>query len=76
MLKLQRKDIYLALLEREHCRTLWNEAEYDEEHPTEELRIGHSDEKAGEWFEEIQRQQWNTHVRLGIFLNDGRVIGD
>ncbi len=29
MLKLQGTDIYLALLERNDCKTLWNDFEYD-----------------------------------------------
>lgn len=28
------------------------------------------------WFEEIQRDQGNKHIRLGIFLNVETVIGD
>lgn len=76
MLKLQGTDIYLALLERNDCKTLWNDFEYDFENPTEEMNIGHSDEKAIDWFNEIQELQGNQNVRLGIFLNNGTVIGD
>ncbi len=76
MLKLQGNDIYLALLEREDCKTIWNDFEYDFDNPTEELSIGHSDEKAAGWFEEIQKLQGDVNVRLGIFLNNGSVIGD
>ena len=75
-MKLQGKNVYLALLERKDCKKLWNDFEYDFEHPTEEFNIGHSDEKADDWFDEIQKEQGNRHVRLGIFLNDGTVIGD
>lgn len=75
-MKLQGENIYLAMLERKDCKTLWNEFEYDFGHPTEELNIGHSDEKADDWFAEIQRLQGIENVRLGIFLNDGTVIGD
>lgn len=75
-MKLQGKDIYLAALERDDCKTLWVNFEYDFDCPTEELNIGHSVEKADAWFDEIQKCQGNTHVRLGIFLNDGTVIGD
>lgn len=57
MLKLQGMDIYLAMLEREDCKTIWNDMEYDFTHPTEELNIGHSDEKADDWFDEIQKLQ-------------------
>lgn len=76
MLKLQGKDIYLAMLTREDCKKLWNDFEYDFENPTEEFNIGHSDEKADGWFDEIQKLQGNQNVRLGIFLNDGTPIGD
>ena len=73
---LQEKDIYLATLSREDCRTLWNEYEYDFTNPTEELNMGHSEEKANDWFDEIQKLQGNTNIRLGIFKNEGKVIGD
>ena len=76
MLKLQGRDLYLALLTREDCKTLWNDFEYDFDHPTEELNIGHSDEKADGWFDEIQKLQGDKNVRLGIFLNDHTMIGD
>ncbi|MCH5273337.1 MAG: GNAT family N-acetyltransferase [Lachnospiraceae bacterium] len=75
-MKLQGEKIYLAMLERKDCKKLWNDFEYDFEHPSEEFNIGHSDEKADEWFDEIQKLQGNQNVRLGIFFNDGTVIGD
>lgn len=75
-MKLQEKDIYLATLSREDCRTLWNDYEYDFKNPAEELMLGHSDEKACDWFDEIQKLQGNRHIRLGIYKNDGAVIGD
>lgn len=75
-MKLQGELIYLACLERQDCKKLWNDFEYDFEHPAEEFNIGHSDEKADGWFDEIQKLQGNQNVRLGIFLNDGTVIGD
>lgn len=64
------------MLTREDCKTLWNEFEYDFDNPTEELNLGHSDEKADDWFTEIQKLQGNRNIRLGIFKNDGIVIGD
>ncbi|OQC01659.1 MAG: putative ribosomal N-acetyltransferase YdaF [Firmicutes bacterium ADurb.Bin099] len=76
MLKLQGKSIYLAALERADCRKLFEDNEYDFENPTDILYIGYSVEGADKWFEEIQAAQGKTHVRLGIFLNDGTVIGD
>ncbi len=75
-MKLQGKDIYLDTLSRENCRTLWNDYEYDFDNPTEELSLGLSDEQADAWFDEIQRLQGKENLRLGIFLNDKRVIGD
>lgn len=76
MLKLQGEKIYLAALEKEHCRTLWEAFEYDSDNMTEPMNIGHSVVKADEWFDEIQRLQGNRNVRLGVFLPDGAVIGD
>lgn len=76
MMKLQGENIYLAMLERKDCKTLWNDFEYDFDNPTEEFNIGHSDEKADDWFDDIQKLQGSRNVRLGIFLNDGTVIGD
>ncbi len=75
-MRIQGKKVYLALLEREHCKKLWNDFEYDFDNPTEEFNIGHADEKANGWFDEIQRLQGNQNVRLGIFFPDGTVIGD
>ena len=66
----------MATLSREDCKTIWNNDEYDFDNPTDELRLGHSDEKANDWFDEIQKLQGNQHIRLGIFKNDGTVIGD
>lgn len=76
MLKLQEKDIYLATLERNHCKILWDDFEYDFKNPCESFNIGHSNEKANDWFDEIQKLQGNQNVRLGMFLNNGDVIGD
>ena len=75
-MRLQAQDIYLDTLTRENCRTLWRDFEFDFENPAEELRLGQSDEKADDWFEETQKCQGTQHVRLGIFLNNGEVIGD
>ena len=76
MLKLQGKQIYLAVLERTDCTKLFEDDEYDFNNPTEILHIGNSIEKANEWFDEIQKIQGKTNVRLGIFLNSGAIIGD
>lgn len=76
MLKLNGTNIYLAVLEKEHCRTLWDDFEYDFDAMTEPLHMGYSIIKADEWFEEIQRDQGKKHIRLGVFLLDDTVIGD
>ncbi|MDF2540460.1 MAG: N-acetyltransferase [Herbinix sp.] len=57
MLKLQGNDIYLAVMERKDCIRIWNDFEYDFDHPTEPLNIGHSEEKADQWFDDIQKNQ-------------------
>ncbi len=75
-MKLMGKTVYLDTLERQDCRALWQATEWDIDNLTEEPGLGLSVEKADEWFEEIQRLQRNRHIRLGIFLEDGRVIGD
>ena len=64
------------MLSREDCYALWENFEYDFSCPAEELRIGHAPEKAYQWYDEIQRLQGEQNVRLGIFLQDGTVIGD
>ena len=76
MYKLQGRRIYLAALEREHCRKLFEDWEYDFECVAEPMFIGQSLESADVWYEEIQKQvaSGNT-IRLGIFLNDGTPIG-
>lgn len=75
-MKLEGKRVYLAVLEKENCKQIWNDYEYDFDAMTEPLNIGHSSSKAESWFEEIQKEQGNKFVRLGIFLTDDTVIGD
>lgn len=76
MLRLLGKQVYLSVLEREHCKTLYDDFEYDFNLNAEPLNIGHSIEKADEWYADIQKRQGNDNIRLGIFLTDGTVIGD
>jgi RimJ/RimL family protein N-acetyltransferase len=77
MLKLQGRRLYLAALEREHCRKLFENEEYDFSQVAEPLYIGASIESADEWYADIQKRYSNNeNIRLGIFLNDGTVIGD
>lgn len=76
MLKISGIRVYLAVLEREHCKKLWDDFEYDFDALTEPLNIGHSNTKADKWFDEIQNEQGDKHIRLAIFLSNGTVIGD
>jgi RimJ/RimL family protein N-acetyltransferase len=76
MIELTGKYIALRTLEREHCRQLWQEYEPEEPVPTEPLQPGYSIEGADKWFEEIQNVQGKTQVYLGIFSNQGDLIGD
>lgn len=76
MVKLVGKQIYLSVLEREHCKILFDDFEYDFDMKTETLNIGYSIEKSDDWYENIQKRQGNDNIRLGIFLTDGTVIGD
>lgn len=76
LIRLQDRDIYLATLEREDCRKIWEDFEYDFTNPGEHLNIGFSLERSDDWFDEIQKHQGNQSVRLGVFLHDGTVIGD
>lgn len=76
MIKLQGECIYLAALERHHCRQLFEDNEYNPEQEGEPPVLGFSMEKSDEWFEDIQQKQGRENLRLGIFLNDGTVIGD
>ncbi|MCL1788297.1 MAG: GNAT family N-acetyltransferase [Defluviitaleaceae bacterium] len=73
---LQGEKIYLATLEREHCKTLWEDDEHDFSQPTDMFIVGRSAANADAWFDDIQKVQGDKHIRLGIFLPDGTVIGD
>lgn len=75
MVRLMGERIYLAALEREDCRTLYRTDEYDFAARTDRLMFA-SLEGADKWFDDIQRDQNTKHVRLGIFLHSGGVIGD
>ena len=75
MILLKAKRIYLTGLEREHCRKLYEDFEYDFQNPTEPMYIGGSIESSEKWYDEIQNDM-DKHIRLGIFLLDGTVIGD
>jgi len=77
VIKLQGTGIYLAALERRDCKKLSDDNEYDFNNPVEPTLFGWSVENSDEWFDEIQRLlKSDTNIRLGIFLNNGTVIGD
>ena len=77
MIKLQGNKIYLAALERDDCKKICEANEYDFKNPVEPTIFGWSMENSDEWFEEIQKLlKSNVNIRVGIFLSDGRVIGD
>jgi len=79
MLKLQGARIYLAALEREHCRKLFEDEEYDFNRAADPLYIGASLESSDEWYNDIQKRNGSENIRLGIFLPGeagGSVIGD
>ena len=76
MIKLEGNKVVLHTLEREHCRQLWQEYEPVLPVATEPLNPGLSIEGAETWFEEIQKTQGKSQVYLGIFANNGALIGD
>jgi RimJ/RimL family protein N-acetyltransferase len=76
MIELLGEKITLRTLEREHCRELWLAYEPESNLPTEPLYLGLSVEGADQWFEEIQSQQGKGRVHLGVFTQEGRLIGD
>ena len=49
-MKLEGNRIYLAVLEKDDCRKIWDDFEYDFQSITEPLNIGHSITKADNWF--------------------------
>jgi len=74
--QLQGEKIYLATMEREHCKKVWEDYEHDFAQSTEAFIVGRSSTGADAWFDEIQKVQGDKHIRLGIFLTDGTIIGD
>jgi len=77
MIKLQGQDIYLAALERKDCKKICEDNEYDFANPVEPTLFGWSVENSDEWYDDIQRLlKSDVNIRVGIFLNDGTVIGD
>ena len=76
MIELRGSKVILRTLEREHCRELWDAYEPTTPLPTEPLNPGLSVEGADKWFDEMQSAQGKSHVYLGIFTHEGRLVGD
>jgi RimJ/RimL family protein N-acetyltransferase len=76
MIALRGERVSLRTLEREDCRALWAAYEPADPLPTEPLRPGLSIEGADRWFDDMQRQQGREQVYLGIWSDDGRLVGD
>jgi len=79
MIKLQGKKVFLSALERDDCRKIWQETEFDFENPPDYFIVGASVEKADELYSDIQSKQGKTQIRLGIFLpseGGATLIGD
>ncbi len=66
MVKLQGDNIHLGTLERADCKKIWEDTEYNFSQLTEPFIVGRSSANADGWFDDIQKQQGNTHIRLGI----------
>ena len=67
MLKLQGQNIYLAALERQDCKKICEDNEYDFANPMESTMFGWSAENHNEWYEEIQKLlKENMNIRVGI----------
>ena len=77
MIKLLGKDICLAALERNDCKRICEDNEYNFDNPVEATLFGWSVENSDEWYREIQQLlKSDVNIRLGIFLIDGTIIGD
>lgn len=76
MIQLNGEKIVLQTLERDDCRQLWIDYEPEQPVTTEPLNPGLSIEGSDKWFEEIQASQGKTQLYLGIFWEDGTLIGD
>ncbi len=74
-MKLHGKNIYVSALEKEHCRELYRINEYDVDTETDSP-LGYAISSADEWFEEMQKSQHKSHLRLGVFKPNGEIIGD
>lgn len=80
-MRLEGERIYLDMLTRADCRALFEQTEFDPDALVEPPCIGFGPERADEWYDDIQRRQCDTHVRLGIFVRAqdggrGELVGD
>ena len=76
MVELRGNKIVLRTLERGHCRELWQAYDPIDPLPTESLNPGLSVENADKWFEEMQAKQGTQQVYLGVFTDEGKLLGD
>ena len=76
MIELRGKKVVLQTMERANCRILWENYEPVEPVPTEPVRPGLSVEGSDKWFEEIQEKQEKSQIYLGIFDDEGNIVGD
>ena len=76
MIELRGERVILRTLEREHCRELWKQYEPTEPLPSEPLNPGLSIEGADKWFEDMQSKQGHEQVYLGVFTQEGTLVGD
>jgi RimJ/RimL family protein N-acetyltransferase len=76
MIELRGEKVILRTLEREHCRELWENYEPAEPLPTEPLNPGLSVEGVDKWFEDMQAKQGREQVYLGVFTQEGELVGD
>ncbi len=63
MIKLQGKKVFLSALERDDCRKIWQETEFDFENPPDYFIVGASVEKADELYSDIQSKQGKTQIK-------------
>lgn len=76
MIELRGGKTVLRTLERQHCRELWENYEPTEPLPSEPLNPGLSIEGADKWFEDMQSRQGREQVYLGVFTQEGELVGD
>lgn len=66
-MKFEGKEIYIGNLERNDFEIIWDEYEYDYEAAYERVNYSLSKDKGLEFYQEIQAQQGETSLYMGIF---------